>query len=74
MNPVQEKMARSAVGWGVRDLAREADVGTSTITRFEAGENINLKSYEAMRDTLIKAGVSFLDDDGNGPGVRFKAL
>ncbi len=74
MTPEQSKMARAAVGWGIRELAASAEIAVSTASRFEAGENINLKSYEAMKAALCAAGVSFLDDDGNGPGVRFKPV
>ncbi|RYE47739.1 MAG: XRE family transcriptional regulator, partial [Hyphomicrobiales bacterium] len=33
-------MARAAIGWGVRDLAREAGVAVDTISRLERGEDI----------------------------------
>jgi transcriptional regulator with XRE-family HTH domain len=31
-------MARGALGWSIRDLAREANVGSATVTRFENGQ------------------------------------
>ena len=34
---LQVRMARTALGWGVRDLARKAGVSPTTVTRFENG-------------------------------------
>ncbi len=72
MTPVQCKMARAALGWGVRDLAEEADVAVSTVSRFEAEQNINLSSMTAMKEALENGGVQFIPENGGGPGVRLK--
>lgn len=72
MTPAQCKMARAGVGWGVRDLARAADVAASTVSRFEAGQNINLNSLTAMKEALEYAGVQFIPENGGGPGVRLE--
>ena len=66
---VQCKMARAALGWGVRDLAREAQVGVSTVTRFESGTEPIPATLAAIRRALEAAGVEFID--GEKPGVRF---
>ena len=66
-------MARAALGWGIRDLAHEADIAVSTVSRFEAGENINLSSLTAMKDALEAAGVEFIPENGGGVGVRLKS-
>ena len=65
-------MARAAVGWGIRDLAQEADIAVSTVSRFEAGENINVSSLMAMASALETAGVEFIPENGGGPGVRLR--
>ena len=65
-------MARAAVGWGIRDLAQEADIAVSTVSRFEAGENINVSSLTAMTSALEIAGVEFIPENGGGPGVRLR--
>ena len=72
MTPIQCKMARAAVGWGIRDLAQEADIAVSTVSRFEAGENINVSSLMAMASALETAGVEFIPENGGGPGVRLR--
>lgn len=65
-------MARVATGLGVRDLAAIADVSPNTIARMERGEALRNSTIETLRNALEQAGVTFLDDDGHGAGVRFK--
>jgi transcriptional regulator with XRE-family HTH domain len=72
MNAVQSKMARAAIGWGVRELAREAGVAVDTISRLERGEEIMPRTLAAIRTALESAGVIFIDANGNGPGVRLR--
>lgn len=69
---VQCKMARAALGWGVRDLSREARVGASTVVRFEAGAELNASTQGAIQRTLEAAGVIFIEQNGEGPGVRLR--
>ncbi len=70
---VQCKMARVAVGWGVRDLAREASVSTDTVARLERGEALKQNTINIIRSALEAAGVEFIEQNGGGPGVRLKA-
>ncbi|WP_427026054.1 helix-turn-helix domain-containing protein [Aureimonas ureilytica] len=65
-------MARAAVGWGVRELAKEAGVSVDTISRLERGEDLQPRTIAAIRTALEAAGVIFIDQNGNGPGVRLK--
>ena len=50
---VQCWIARTALGWNLRQLARTAKVSTHTIARFERGY-----SLKAIQATLEKAGVA----------------
>jgi len=69
----QSKMARAAVGWGVRDLAAKASVGVSTVTRFEAGQVEPIPAtVAAIQRALEAAGVEFIAENGGGAGVRLK--
>ena len=72
MNAVQSKMARAAVGWGVRDLAKAAGVAADTISRLERGEEIMPRTLAAIRAALVEAGVIFIDQNGAGAGVRLR--
>jgi transcriptional regulator with XRE-family HTH domain len=65
-------MARTALGWGVRDLANAADVAPATVTRFESGRGMQSRTIEAMRNALEAGGIVFIPENGGGAGVRFK--
>ena len=70
--PVQCKMARAALGLGVRDLALVSDVSTDTITRFEKGEALRRRTVDALRSALETAGVEFIAENGGGAGLRLR--
>ena len=76
MIPVQCKMARTALGWGVRDLAEYSQVGTATISRFESGKSVNTNTVSALTKAFVEHGIKFISDDEasleGGPGVRMK--
>lgn len=72
MNAVQCKMARAALGLGVRELAELADVSPATITRLERGEELMPRTITAIRQALESAGAIFIPSNGNGPGVRLR--
>ncbi len=72
INPVQCKMARAALGLGVRDLAKLANVSVDTVSRLERGEELMPRTLAAIRAALEAAGVLFIDQNGNGPGVRLR--
>ena len=71
--PVQSRMARVALSWGVRDLAVAAKVSPNTIARLERGETLNPRTLGAIRAALETAGVEFISENGGGVGVRLKA-
>ena len=72
MNAAQCKMARAATGLGVRELASLAGVAQATVSRLERGEDLNASTIAAIRAALEAAGVVFLSENGNGPGVALK--
>jgi transcriptional regulator with XRE-family HTH domain len=72
MQAVQVKMARAALGLGVRELAALAGVAPGTIQRLEAGETLHQRTIIAIREALEREGVVFIDENGGGPGVRIK--
>ncbi|MCK6450445.1 MAG: type II toxin-antitoxin system ParD family antitoxin [Alphaproteobacteria bacterium] len=66
-------MARAALGWGVRDLARKADVNANTVTRIESGGETTVSVLNRVQEALESAGVVFLEPGqirGDGYGVR----
>lgn len=70
MNSVQCKMARAALGWGVRDLAAAAKVSPDTIARLERGESLTSRTISSIQSTLEAGGVEFIAENGGGVGVR----
>ena len=72
ISPVQSRMARAAIGWGVRDLAKAADVSPDTIARLERGETLYPRTLVVIRTALEAAGVEFIAENGGGAGVRLR--
>lgn len=72
MKAIQSKMARVALGWGTRDLARIANVSPDTVARLERGERLRDSTVAAIREAFEAAGIEFIPENGGGPGVRLK--
>jgi transcriptional regulator with XRE-family HTH domain len=68
----QCKMARAALGLGIRELAALAKVSPNTVTRFERGESMQERTLDTLKAALEKAGVEFIPENGKGAGVRLK--
>jgi transcriptional regulator with XRE-family HTH domain len=66
------RMARAALKWGVRDVARAAQVSPATVTRVEADRPANAATVAAIRAALEAAGIEFIADNGGGAGVRLR--
>ena len=72
MNAAQCKMGRAATGLGVRELAEAARVSPNTVARLERGEDLKETTVASIRAALEAAGVVFLPENGNGPGVALR--
>jgi transcriptional regulator with XRE-family HTH domain len=69
----QCRMARAALDLSVQELAARAKVGEATIRRFERDRAAPIHSTaDAIRAALEAAGVLFIDENGEGPGVRLR--
>jgi transcriptional regulator with XRE-family HTH domain len=68
MKAIQLRMARAAIGWGVRELAEKAGVTANTVTRIENGADAKQSTIDALQRALEAAGIEFTD--GDQPGVR----
>jgi transcriptional regulator with XRE-family HTH domain len=66
--PVQCRMARAALGWGVREIARKAKVSVDTVARFERGDDLKERTIDALQRALEAAGVEFTNGDQPGVG------
>jgi transcriptional regulator with XRE-family HTH domain len=70
---IQCKMARAALGLGVRELAISAGLSPDTIARFERGEELRERTVRAIQEALESGGIEFIPANGGGPGVRLRA-
>ena len=62
-------MARAALEWGVRDLARHAGISANTVARFENGHHTpNPATLKVIRLAFEAAGIEFTN--GEAPGMR----
>ena len=73
MTSAQLRAARGLLGWTQADLASSAKVGVVTVRQFESG-NAEPRSatLTVMRQALEAAGVIFIAENGEGPGVRLR--
>jgi transcriptional regulator with XRE-family HTH domain len=56
--PVQCWIARTALGWTVRDLAHAAEVSLSTVRRFERGGAVRVSTAETIQRTIERPASS----------------
>ena len=65
-------MARAALGWGVRDVAKRAGIAANTVSRYENGADAMGQTLLKLQRTFEKAGITFIDEDDEGSGVRLR--
>lgn len=69
----QSRAARALLNIPQPDLANLAAVSVSTIRDFESGKRTPIaNNLAAIQTALTEAGVIFIDQNGNGPGVRLR--
>jgi len=75
MTPLQMKLARTAVGLGVRELAAAAGIAPSTVQRFESEKgDMHSRTLDRVQQVLEEAGIIFIAADAaGGPGVRLRS-
>lgn len=70
INGLQCRLARVALGWGVRELSSTANVSQQTILRLEKGETLRPATLERIRNVFEKAGIVFISEEGGrGLGI-----
>jgi len=71
----QLRAARGLLGWNQSKLAEASGLALSTIKRMEASHG-HLRGTAAnvwkLQQALQDAGVIFIDEDDEGPGVRLR--
>ena len=62
--------------WTAEDLANAAEVGVATIRRMEVLDGVpagNVKTLVAIQQALEGAGIEFIGNPDDGPGVRLRS-
>ena len=71
----QMRAARGLLGWNQARLAEASGLAVSTIKRMEGSERLLRGTAEnvwKVQQALEEAGVIFIDEDDEGPGVRLR--
>jgi transcriptional regulator with XRE-family HTH domain len=73
MRPEQTRMARALLNWSLDDLAEVSGVHRNTISNFETSRYAgDPAKVAAIKNALESAGVIFVDENGEGSGVRLR--
>lgn len=73
ITPAQSRAARALIDWSQGQLATAASCSLSTIRDFETGRRTPVaNNLKAIRMALEDAGIIFIAENGEGPGVRMK--
>lgn len=73
ITPAQCKAARALINLDQASLAKRASVSRNTVVDFEKGNRTpGANNLAAMRSALEAGGVIFIDENGDGPGVRLR--
>ena len=73
MTPAQCRAARALLNLSQDDLAKASAVAKATIAAFELGlRQPYARTMQAIIAALEAAGVVFLPENGNGPGVALR--
>lgn len=69
----QCRAARALLAWSQTDLCDAAKVGRATLANFESEKSTPYdRTLRDIRTALETAGIIFIDQNGNGPGVRLR--
>ena len=75
LTPAQCRAARGLIDWSQQQLANASLVGNATIRNFESGRSDPQNStLAALQRALEAAGVIFVAENGDGPGVRLRKI
>jgi hypothetical protein len=75
LSSAQIRAGRALLRWSADDLAKQSVLSVATIRRAELAEDQTVMTAAndlAVRRALEAAGVVFIDENGDGPGVRLK--
>ena len=73
LSPALSRAARAFLDLDIADMVRKSGVPRTIITEYEKGGRTLLRQdVTALQLAFEEAGIVFLPDDGNGPGLRLR--
>ena len=73
VTPEQVRDARKLLRWSLDRLAGEVGISSKSMAQFEQTGQVPIKmDLSALRASLEAAGVIFVEENGEGPGVRLR--
>ena len=73
ITPAQIRAARALIGWKQVDVAKAAGVSEMSVKNIERGAtDPRISTMSAIQRALESAGVIFVAENGEGPGVRLR--
>lgn len=73
LSPCQCRMARAAVGLSRPEFAAKANISVATLADFELGKRAPYeRTLRDVQEAFEELGVTFLENNEDGEGVRLK--
>ncbi|RYG93743.1 MAG: XRE family transcriptional regulator [Alphaproteobacteria bacterium] len=73
LTPSQCRAARALLDWSQQQLADQSRIGNATIRNFESGKSApQHATLDVLRRCFENGGIIFIDENGEGPGVRLR--
>jgi len=73
ITPEQSRGARALLNMTQPQLALKSGLGLSTVVDFERSRRpVSKEAIQSIFKALKDAGIEFIDENGGGPGVRFR--
>ena len=76
LTSAQIRAARAFLRWSSQDLSSASGVGIATIKRMEVMDGVpagNVKTLVAIQQALEDAGIEFIGNPDDSPGVRLRS-
>ena len=70
----QCRAARGLLSWSQGDLVQHSGLSAATLRAFERGGPMRDSNQNLLRMTFERAGVIFIETNGEGPGVRLRKV
>ena len=73
ISPAQSRAARGPLDWSQQDLGASSNLRESMVRDFDKGRRVpSVNNLAAIERALVAFGVIFVDEIGEGRGVRLR--